>query len=496
MEGTDSPRTTVARSGLQTALSIVAVTGVAAVIGVVIARELGRGAVTDGFFAAYGLFVVLVLVATGLRTVALPSLARAQQGRRLGEEVTGWALALAVLAVPALVLGLAAPGWVAGLLTGELPDAARSTATDVLPWMLPAAVFQLYAALAASALAALDDYGTAALGYVVGSAGGLALILWRIEPDGIVAVAWGMFLTGALVLVVPVTALALKGGRVKGLTRGPAAHARERLLQLWRGVALALVLQALYVVCLRFAADLGVGAVTSLSYAYLIGAALVSATASSLSLVSSVPLTRIGLDERGRAAQHVVNTSWLALAAVAGAAGVFALAGGAVTEAVLGDAYGGDAGQEVGRLVVELAPWMVASVGVSTTFPLLFVTGRARRLPWLAAAALVVHVPIVWAGKALLDLAGIAVALAVTNALVLAGLLLMLSGGSLAQVAEGLAMATAWSGCLAVAAFALIGLALPALPAAALGLALYAALLVVLRPRGLVRAWSYVRALG
>jgi hypothetical protein len=268
------------------------------------------------------------------------------------------------------------------------------------------------------------------------------------------------------------------------------------LLELWRGVALALVLQALYVVCLRFAAELGVGEVTTFSYAYLIGAALVAVTASSLSLVSSVPLTRLGIDAPGRAAQHVVHTSWLALAVVAGAAGVFALAGEAVAEGVLGDAYGGETGTQLGRLVVELAPWMVASIGLSTTFPLLFVTGRARRLPWLAVGALAAHAPIVWAGKELLDLAGIAAGLAVTTALVLAGLLVMLSNGALVDVARGLATAAAWTGGLALVVFAAAALALQAAPAAAVGLVAYAVLLAVVRPRGLVRAWSYVRALG
>jgi hypothetical protein len=341
MEGTVLPRTTVARSGLQTALSLAAVTGLAAVVGVVIAREFGRGAETDGFFAGYGLFIVLVLVATGLRTVALPSLARAQAEGRLGEETLGWAIVLGVLAVPALVLGLAAPGWTAGVLTGDLPEEARRAAAGVLPWMLAAAVCQLYAALAASALATLDDYGTAAFGFVLGSVSGLALILWRVDADGIVALAWGMFLNGAVALGVPAVALLVKGmasGTRSTPRFGSGRAVGARLLELWRGVALALVLQALYVVCLRFAADQGIGDVTSFSYAYLIGAALVAVTASSLSLVSSVPLTRLGLEEDGRAEQHVVNTSWLALAAVAGAAGVFALAGEAVAEGVLGGA--------------------------------------------------------------------------------------------------------------------------------------------------------------
>jgi peptidoglycan biosynthesis protein MviN/MurJ (putative lipid II flippase) len=468
------------------------VTGLAAVVGVVIAREFGRGADTDGFFAAYGLFVVIVIVATGFRIVALPSLARAHGEQRLAAETLGWAVSLAALALPAVLLALLASGWVAGLLTGNLPDAARDTAASVLPWMVPAAILQLYAALAASALAALDDYGTAAVGFVVGSVSGLALILLRVDADGIVAVAWGMFLNGALALLVPVVALAARGRP----RLGAPGRAGERLLELWRGVAFALSLQALYLVCLRFAAELGVGAVTSFSYAYLIGAALVAVTASSLSLVSSVPLTRLGIEERGRAAQHVVNTSWLALAVVAGAAGVFAVAGEAVAQGVLGGAYGGEAGTELGRLVVYLAPWMAASIGVSTTFPLLFVAGRARRLALLSAAAVAVHVPIAWAGEQLFELAGIAAALALTNVLLLAGLLILLSRRTFATVARGLATASAWSGGLALASFAALALALSPIPAAAVGLAAYAALLAVLRPAGLVRAWSYVRALG
>jgi hypothetical protein len=53
-----------------------------------------------------------------------------------------------------------------------------------------------------------------------------------------------------------------------------------------------------------------------------------------------------------------------------------------------------------------------------------------------------------------------------------------------------------WSGGLAVAAFVALGLAFPPVPAAALGLVAYAALLALVRPSGLLRAWSYVRALG
>ena len=491
-KATASPRTTVARSGLQTALSLATSVGLAAAVGLIIAREFGRGAETDGFFAAYGVFIVLVLAAHAFRVVALPALARAHGDRRLAAETATWALALAVLAAPVVAASTLASGPLAGVLTGDLPQAARETAADALVWMVPAAVAQLYAALAASALAALDDYGTAAFGFAAGSAAGLALILLALD-SGIVAVAWGMALNGAVSLAVPVAAL-LARGRPRGLAVRQA-EVPGRLAEFGRGVALPLVLQGLYLVCLRFAAEVGVGAVTSFSYAYLIGSALVAVTASSLALVSSVPLARLGIGG-DRAAQHVVNTAWLALAVVAGAAGVFALAGEPVARAVLGGAYGGEIGTELGRLVVYLSPWMVASVGVSVTFPLLFVAGRSRRLPLLSTLTLALHVPLAWIGEELFGLAGVAAALAVSTALILAGLLVLLSAHTLARVARGLAAATAWSTGLALASFIALRLVLDALPAAALGVCVYAGLLAALRPPGLLRAWSYVRTLG
>jgi len=492
-KATASPRSNVARSALQTALSLATATALAAVVGIVIARKFGRGADTDGFFAAYGLFIVLVLAATAFRAVALPALARAHGERRLAAETVTWAIAMAAIALPALLLSTLAAHTVAGWLTGSLPQEAADTAADVLPWMIPAAVAQLYAALAASALAATDDYGTAAAGFAAGSIAGLVLILLRVEPDGIIALAWGMALNGAVALAVPLLALALRG-RPRGLAPG-VREIGARFGEFARGVTLPLVLQMLYVVCVRFAADIGVGAVTSFSYAYLIASSLVAVTASSLALVSSVPLTRLGLGE-GRAARHVVSTSWLALAVVAGAAGVFALAGEHVARSVLGSAYSGETGAELGLLVVYLGPWMVASVGVSTTFPLLYVADRARGLPLLSLGALVVAVPLVWAGERLFGLEGIAVALAAVTACVLAGLLLLVSGGALVRVARGLGSASLWSGGLAAVSFALVALVLDPILAALTGLAGYVALLAALRPAGLRQAWSYLRALG
>jgi hypothetical protein len=63
-------------------------------------------------------------------------------------------------------------------------------------------------------------------------------------------------------------------------------------------------------------------------------------------------------------------------------------------------------------------------------------------------------------------------------------------------VGRGLATASVWSGGLALVSFAVPAFVLGPVPAAVLGLVAYLALLAVLRPPGLVRAWAYVRALG
>jgi hypothetical protein len=469
--------------------------GLAAVVGIVIAREFGRGADTDGFFAAYGLFVVLVLAASAFRLVVLPGLARAAAAGRLAGEVVAYALTLGVLALPAVLVALLAPGWLAGLLTGSLPDAAQDTAADALVWMVPAAVAQLYAGLGASALAALDDYAVAAAGFAAGSAAGLVLILVRVDADGIDAISWGIALNGAVALAVPAVALLVRAGRARSPVAIRELRVAGRLGEFARGVALPLVLQALYVVCIRFAGGEGVGSVTSFSYAYLAAAALVAVTASSLALVASVPLTRLGL-EGGRTAEHVVAVSWLSLALVAGAAGIFALAGEQLLSAALGPAFEGEVGSDLGRLVVYLSPWMVASVGLSVTFPLLFVAGRDRALPLLAGGALAAHVPLAWAGGELAGLPGIAGALALTTAVALAALVAMLSPAALARVAGGLGSAAVVTGGLAVVSFVVLAVLLEPVAAAGVGLGVYALLLGLLRPPGLRRAWAYVHALS
>ena len=493
---TASPGLGSLRSGALTAVSLTIVAAISAAIGVVIAREFGRSAETDGLLAAYGVFVVIVIAAQSVRVAVLPQLASAQREERLAGEVAGAGLALLVVAVPAIAVAELGAGMLASVLTGADSGVAHDTAEDALRWMVPAACAHLFAALAASALAALDDYGTAAFGFAAGSLAGFALILARVEADGIQAVTWGIALNGAIAFGVPAAGLALKAFRARmpaHAARPTGAPLGARLGAFAVAAALPLAMQLLYVVCLPFAARLGEGAATSFVYAYLAASSLVAVAASSLGLVTSVPLARVGLDAAG-VARHVVSSSWLALALVGGATGVIAVAGAPIVEAVLGGAYGGEVGVELGELIVVFAPWMVVAVGVSLTFPLAFVTGHTGRLPWIAMGALLLQVPVAWAGAELLELDGLALALATSTALALALMLAELH--ALSPVVRGLLVAALVVVAFVAGAFLVPALALEPWLAAAVGLAVYLAALAVVRPRGLRASWSYLRAIS
>ena len=263
---------------------------------------------------------------------------------------------------------------IADALTGSLRR-SRHVAAESLAFLVPAAFVQLLAAIAASALAARDDYGVAAIAYAregsqassSSSSSPMTMGPSRSPGRRCSTVRSRSGCRSWRCSCAEISA----GGNVP-LEFG------HRLWGLVKGSAVPIAIQGLFVVCLRFAANLGVGKETIFSYGYLIASVFAAVTAGSVALVSSAPLTRRGLDPESAAA-HVVNASWLSLAVIAAAAGVFALAARFVG-VVLGSDFSGDDGQELGRLVVYLTPWMFASVVYTLTFPLVFIAGKHGNL--------------------------------------------------------------------------------------------------------------------
>src|SRR4051794_11421177 len=100
MQGSPEARRSAVGSGILTGISTAAVSGSAAVAGAILSRKFGHGQKTDGFFAAYAVYIALVLVANALRVVVLPGLARARARERLGAETATWAVSLAAPLAP------------------------------------------------------------------------------------------------------------------------------------------------------------------------------------------------------------------------------------------------------------------------------------------------------------------------------------------------------------------------------------------------------------
>jgi peptidoglycan biosynthesis protein MviN/MurJ (putative lipid II flippase) len=492
---TDSPGLGSLGAAALTAVSLVVVSGFAAVVGVVIAREFGRGDETDGFFAAYGVFVVVVTASQAIRVAVLPSLARAQQERRLASVTAGFATAMALVGLPLILVALFASDQLADVLTGDGSETARNVCAQALRWVIPAAVAHLFTGLVASAFAALDDYAVPALGYALGSTAGLAYIVARTDADGVVAVSRGMAVTAFVGLLLPVVVLAWRAHRASmpATAARPAGEPLRRRLGIFvAAAAIPLSLQLAYVVSIPFAGRLGSGAVTSFGYAYLAATTLAGITAFSIGLVTSVPLSRGELTP-AVVSRHVVAATWVALVIVGAAVGTIALVGADLVEGVLGADYGDDVGDEVARLLVVFSAWIVAAIGVNVTFPLAFVAGRLRALPWIGLAALAAQLLLAWIGVELLDLDGLATSLAVSTLVVLAALLVQLGAASAGL--RGVVVAAAVITALTCAAFLPPALISRGAVGALVGLVLYAGLVAVIRPRGLTASWAYLREL-
>lgn len=466
--------------------------GAAAVAGAYLAHKFGRDAHTDGFLAAYGVYLVIVLAAQAFRLVIVPDLTRASADGRLPAEFGSYASAMLAIAVPLSLLSIALSGPLGDVLTGTLPEEAASIASRALVWVVPAAFAQMFAGLCASALAARDSYLVAAAGYALGAIAGLIVFVAFASAHGLISLAWGLALNGAIAAGVPLVAL-VRYGHLRGSRTGGVAIL-PRMQKLGQSAAVPLAMQGLYVVALRGASGLGEGNQTSLTYAYLFASTLVAATASSLSLISSAPLTRRGLDAESASA-HVLHAAWLSLALIGAAAGVFALVGGRVVGFVLGDAFSGHVGRDLGHLIVYLSPWVVAAVAFSVTFPLLFVLEKPRVLVPLAVLVLAVDIPLSLGLRAALGLRGLVLALALATFLVIVALMAAVSVRMLVLTVTGLVRTALLVAALTVVSFGVPDLVASGSVAALVGLVIYIAALAVLKPRGLIDAWRYVRVL-
>jgi hypothetical protein len=162
---------------------------------------------------------------------------------------------------------------------------------------------------------------------------------------------------------------------------------------------------------------------------------------------------------------------------------------------VLGNAYKGQVGRDLGHLVVYLSPWMIAWVGFAVTFPLVFVAGKRKTLVPLAALGFLICIPLGLALRAAWGLPGLAIAVGISTLVIALGLMRAVSVRTVAIAVAGLARLTVAVSGAALLAFGGLSLALPPAAAAVAGVAVYAVVIFALRSLGLSAAWTYVRGL-
>src|SRR5437016_242761 len=109
------------RSGVLTGTGQIVLSLAAAVAAALLAQKFGRSAETDGFLAAYGVYLLLVLAAQAFRMVVVPDLTRAAAEGTLAGESRAYAVAFLTLAVPLSALVAVFSGPLGDLTTGSLP---------------------------------------------------------------------------------------------------------------------------------------------------------------------------------------------------------------------------------------------------------------------------------------------------------------------------------------------------------------------------------------
>ena len=132
----------VAGSALVTSLSTIAAMAMGGLLAIVVLLLFGKNARTDGFFAAYGVYAVIIALAQSLRASAVARLVQGDLFENL-DRLIG-ASVLILLASGVVLVGLGDP--LAELLTGEGSGVAHDAARTALAILWGAGALQIVAA--------------------------------------------------------------------------------------------------------------------------------------------------------------------------------------------------------------------------------------------------------------------------------------------------------------------------------------------------------------
>jgi len=468
-----------------TAVTQIASMGLGAAIALVILLRFGKDTETDGLFAAYGVYGVVVVIAQSFRTTIV---ARLVEGRSLFAALDRHLGAIGVLFLAAAVPLVALAQPLAHLLVGQLGTTAVHAARTALLILWFAAGAQLASALLAAALAVRDEFALPGAAYVAGGVVAIVALLALAPLIGIQAVSLALCLGAATTAFLMFARLVRIGYRpsLAGLVPDRASVARAALL-IWAAVG-AIAAQVAFVVTVGFAARLGEGSPTLYTYANFLFILFLAATAGSMTIVLAphVAETWDGRPESLRAPMLEVFRAGLVLAAPL--VGVVAVAG----EAAAGLALDAHDAREVVDVFLMLSGGLVWAIAMPVVLVAMYASGRygavAAVAVWgvalqfgLCAAVLGLHSLLALAAASLVDgLVGATVMLVLTFGRGVRAVLAML-GRELALVAAVALLAFG-----PAVALGLVGGRVVQPVAALLGLGVFLAL----GPRALPRHWE------
>jgi peptidoglycan biosynthesis protein MviN/MurJ (putative lipid II flippase) len=265
-----------------TALTQVASMTLGAAIALVILLRFGKNRETDGLFAAYGVYGIVVVVAQTFRTTVV---ARLVESPSLFAALDRYLGAIAAIFLGAGIPLVALGDPLAHLLIGHLGSTATHTARIALLVLWLAAGAQLVSALLAAALAVREEFAVPGGAYVIGGVVSITGVLAFAPLLGIQAVPLALCLGGVTTASVMALRLARLGYRPRpgGLVPDGRSVSRAGLL-LWAAVG-AVSGQVAYVVTIGFAARLGPGAPTLYTYANFVFILFMAGVAGSMSIV-------------------------------------------------------------------------------------------------------------------------------------------------------------------------------------------------------------------
>lgn len=413
-------RSTQRRDTILTATSQLAGMGLGATLAVLVLFLFGQNSQTDGFFAAYAAFAFLSSIAQGLRISVPAMLITSGNGRDAFDRLLGTTLLLAAAAsLPMLVLGRL----VAELIVGRADSVATSTATTALAVLWVAGTFQLVAGLSAAALGTEGYFTSSAVAYVSGALASILLTFLFATELGILSVSIGIAGGGLLTCSILLFVLMRKGWR-------PFPRRRNLFVtnNLVSGSASFCALQANYLVTLAFAARLGEGTVTLYAYAFFTAILLIGGTSGPASMILAGPLAQSWDRRAGSLEQPLLSVTRVALLLALPALAIATLLGADVLQAVLPSALSAAESDQLIRILLALAGFVILSIAATVPLLAAFALGRHRAVARVALLASGTHVGLSLAARLSERLEVLAVVTSASQAVFLLGVLSIIYG--------------------------------------------------------------------